>query len=284
MKKIVALSTCKNISWCILFFILGSPSLRIIHLLSHGLCKCYLFMSVGDLMRGSGGGQRGVLFYHSRYYGVFGVLVRSILVMSLCGLPFIGFFFSKHAFFSSVFWRGGVSYFLCFLGCFILTYVYSFRFLFLLLGVSRGLSVGYMRNFTLVGFLFLVSSLIKFSGCVVFVDGFEPSPHLCWLILFLQAIGIVGGLFFFKIGCFYELHSVLSSYLYGGDFVISLFYSKFLFLVSLGLSCLYRWEICFIRFLHSGWLGFSVHTRTLNSFSFLGMCLLFIGFMFFIVC
>lgn len=102
LKKIVALSTCKNVSWCVVFFICGDLGLSLLQLLSHGVCKCYLFMSVGDLMSLSGRSQRAVGVYLSRYTGRFGVFMQSVLIISLCGLPFLGVFFSKHGLFSSL--------------------------------------------------------------------------------------------------------------------------------------------------------------------------------------
>ena len=98
LKKIVALSTCKNVSWCLVFFICGDLGLALLQLLTHGVCKCYLFMSVGDLMSVSGGSQSSVGCYFSRYTGEYGVLLQALLILALSGLPFLGVFFRKHVF------------------------------------------------------------------------------------------------------------------------------------------------------------------------------------------
>lgn len=74
----------------------GDLDLALLQLITHGVCKCYLFMSVGDLMGLSGGSQRSVGVYLSRYVGYFSVYLQSVLVISLSGLPFIGVFFRKH--------------------------------------------------------------------------------------------------------------------------------------------------------------------------------------------
>lgn len=57
LKKIVALSTCKKICWCLVYFLKGFMRLALVQLITHGVCKCYLFMGVGDLMRSSGSSQ-----------------------------------------------------------------------------------------------------------------------------------------------------------------------------------------------------------------------------------
>ena len=64
MKKIVALSTCNKICWCLIYFLNGCVGLALIQLISHGVCKCYLFMGVGDLMRSSGSRQQRGGIYH----------------------------------------------------------------------------------------------------------------------------------------------------------------------------------------------------------------------------
>lgn len=99
LKKLVALSTCNNVSWCLVFYICGDLDLALLQLLTHGVCKCYLFMSIGDLMGLSGGSQRSVGVYLSRYGGMLGVYLQSFLILSLCGLPFLGVFFRKHGLF-----------------------------------------------------------------------------------------------------------------------------------------------------------------------------------------
>lgn len=69
LKKLVALSTCNKISWCVLCFSLGDVSTSLLFLITHGVSKCLLFVSVGDLMSSSGGSQSGLGVYLRRYKG-----------------------------------------------------------------------------------------------------------------------------------------------------------------------------------------------------------------------
>lgn len=147
LKKLVALSTCNNISWCLIFFIFGSPYLALLQLLTHGVCKCYLFMGVGDLMSSSGRSQESASVYVLRYCGWFNLLVQCVLVVSLCGVPYLGSFFAKHILFSqSVYGFDFVSSGLLIFG-FVVSCAYSFRLVVLLVSGLIGLSSGCVRVF-----------------------------------------------------------------------------------------------------------------------------------------
>lgn len=118
-------------------------------LLVHGLCKSLLFMVVGDLMSSSGSSQRSVKIYTSLKVGGVTSFMRVVLVGCLCGLPFLGVFFTKHLFLSGCLFESSVAC-LCFLvvGVF-LSSLYCFRLLSLVLGEGGGLSSGYLCCFTL---------------------------------------------------------------------------------------------------------------------------------------
>jgi NADH:ubiquinone oxidoreductase subunit 5 (subunit L)/multisubunit Na+/H+ antiporter MnhA subunit len=175
LKKVVALSTCKNVAWCLIFFVCGDLMLALLQLLTHGVSKCFLFMSVGDLMRSSGGRQSGVGVYMSRYAGVFGVVLQAVLVFSLCGLPFIGVFFSKHGLFCSFLFKyRGFSLLLLLLGFFI-SYVYSVRLALFLFGGVGGLNFGLSSRFVLVSLICFFRSVVKFFGSCLFLELYELS-------------------------------------------------------------------------------------------------------------
>lgn len=162
LKKVVALSTCNKVSWCIIFFICGDLELCLLQLLTHGVCKCFLFMSVGDLMGVSMGRQRAVKVFLPRYSGFFGSFSRVLLIISLSGLPFIGVFFRKHMFFSLVFycfdWVGLVILRVAFL----LTYCYSTRLVLLLVRCSSGNRFGFGSRFLLTSGLVVLGSILNF--------------------------------------------------------------------------------------------------------------------------
>lgn len=195
LKKIVALSTCNNVSWCVVFFVSGDLGLSLLQLLTHGVCKCYLFMSVGDLMRLSGGSQSSVGVYFSRYSGVYGVLVQTLLVLSLSGLPFLGVYFRKHCLFSSFMYSYGLGVGLVLLGGFFLTYVYSMRLVFLLVGMGGGLGSGYSSRFLMICLVCLFGSLVKFFGGFVFYgEELGLSEGASVVLLFIQLSGCFLGL------------------------------------------------------------------------------------------
>lgn len=142
VKKLVAFSTCKKISWCLLYMVCGDVLLSVCQLLVHGFCKALLFMSVGDLMVSSGSGQSRVKFYSLRAVSWYGCMVGVVLVRFLCGIPFLGVFFTKHLFVAHCLCVVR-PVFLCFLFVrILLTNVYSFRLVLVLLNAGGGLNWG----------------------------------------------------------------------------------------------------------------------------------------------
>lgn len=243
LKKIVAFSTCKKISWCLLFFFCGDFFLASCHLVTHGLCKCFLFMTVGDLMSSSYSGQKFIGVFPASYVDFWGCLVRSVLVFSLCGLPFLGVFFSKHCFISFL-WGGcfRFSLFVEMLGVF-LSYVYSFRFFLMLLGNSCGLGVGFSKDFVLLGGLIFLGTLVKWVLFGVLEEIVCVGKKERFLLILLQTLGLsvgsliyVGGL---KFGVAYRL--------FGCDsFVDCLynFYEKLAWVIGF---VFFRWEVLLLE-------------------------------------
>nr|WRY69460.1 NADH dehydrogenase subunit 5 [Hypoderaeum conoideum] len=255
LKKIVALSTCNNVSWCMLFFIFGDIYLSLLQLVSHGVCKCYLFMSVGDLMSQSGSSQSSVGVYLGRYSGLFLPVIHGFLVLSLCGLPFIGVFFSKHVLFSGLLYSGGAGVFLVSLICLMLSYVYSFRFMFMLLGSAGGLSSGYSSFFFIICPLVVLGSLLNFLGSVFMVELSSMSVSESLLILLIQGLGCVLGswLYFVLMGT-----GRWSALLSGCEGYVNAIYGSFVEFSSLCIVSFYRWEVYLLGVLSDfsfrGWL------------------------------
>ena len=197
LKKVVALSTCKNVAWCLIFFVCGDLMLALLQLLTHGVCKCYLFMVVGDLMRSSGGRQNGIGVYLSRYTGIYGVVLQMLLVFSLCGLPFLGVFFRKHGLFCVFLYNYSFAALVGLLVGFFISYLYSTRLaLFLFMSIG-GLNFGYSRRFVLIRLIRFFGTLVNCGGSCLFVELYELS--VMWGIGFrlLQLVGcLVGALLF----------------------------------------------------------------------------------------
>nr|YP_010528199.1 NADH dehydrogenase subunit 5 [Echinoparyphium aconiatum]UXW64393.1 NADH dehydrogenase subunit 5 [Echinoparyphium aconiatum] len=255
LKKIVALSTCNNVSWCILFFIFGDLYLSLLQLLSHGVCKCYLFMSVGDLMGQSGSSQSSVGVYLGRYSGLFLPVLHGFLVLSLCGLPFIGVFFSKHILFSGLLYSGGLGFFILSLVCLMLSYVYSFRFVFLLLGNMGGLSSGYSSFFFIICPLVMLGSFINYFGSILLQEDASINYLFSSLILGIQVFGcFLGAWLYYSLmgkGTWFALLSGCEGY-------VSSVYESFIQISSLCVVSFYRWEVYLMSILSDftfrGWL------------------------------
>nr|AYH51361.1 NADH dehydrogenase subunit 5 [Alaria americana] len=280
LKKIVALSTCNNVAWCLLYYICGDLGLVMFQLLVHGVCKCSLFMLVGDLMSSSGGSQSSVGVYMSRYGGVYGNVLLVFLVFCLCGVPFLGIYFSKHFFFLLLV-GGSYNVFLVSLVLvgFFISYVYSFRLSLMVCSGVRGISLGYLVSFLFVSFFVLVGTMF---GWLVFGQ-FEEYSCLSFfwslLFLFIQVCGCVVGYLIYSfslVGWFWQ------TMLFGSDSLVGLFYSLYSDLVGFSFLVIYRWEVFFlgqIGRLMSGFSG-SFLIFSLNFVIFGMFCYVFFSFVF----
>nr|YP_010947759.1 NADH dehydrogenase subunit 5 [Azygia robusta]WMH04206.1 NADH dehydrogenase subunit 5 [Azygia robusta] len=244
LKKLVALSTCNNISWCLLCYCLGDTFLCTMFLVTHGVSKCLLFMSVGDLMSSSGGSQGSKGVYLCRYTGVYSCLVHLVLLCSLCGLPFMGVFITKHVLASySASAGSGFLYFLVCSGV-VLSFAYSYRFAFLLLDLVGGLSLGILCGFSIYGFMGVVPLVINYVGSYC-LCGFEESVSVFWGVVFLFFyIHLLG----FLVGAVFYLYAFrglgLWGFIVGGcEVFVGLMYSLYAILCDLCYFSFYRWEV-----------------------------------------
>lgn len=114
------------------------------------MAKCGLFMRVGDLMRGTYGRQSGNFVYLSRFFGRMGLFIVNFLILALSGVPFLGVFFSKHFFLSSVGGIYNLGFVILLYVCVCLSYFYSFRFCAVVRQGIRGNSSGECVNYRFV--------------------------------------------------------------------------------------------------------------------------------------
>nr|YP_009171944.1 NADH dehydrogenase subunit 5 [Orthocoelium streptocoelium]AJG03073.1 NADH dehydrogenase subunit 5 [Orthocoelium streptocoelium] len=242
LKKIVALSTCNNVAWCLIFFVCGDLVLALLQLLTHGVCKCYLFMAVGDLMSSSGSSQSGVGVYLSRYAGVYGVVLQLLLVFSLCGLPFLGVFFSKHGLFCAFLYNYSFIALVGLLIGFLISYLYSTRLaLFLFMNVG-GLNYGYSSSFMLIGLISFFGTVVNYGGSCLYVELYELS--IMWGIGFsvLQLVGCLLGALLFVYNVLWG-SGVWESLLWGNDCVVMWLYNIYLRVSESCVFSFYRWEV-----------------------------------------
>lgn len=133
LKKIIALSTLRQLGFIITTIGIGYSNLAFFHLITHARFKALLFICAGIFIH---------YFYDNqdiRFFGLinrnfsFSLSIFNVANLSLCGFPFLSGFFSKDLILE-LFLLKDVSiifFFLIFLGTF-LTVFYTFRLIFFL--------------------------------------------------------------------------------------------------------------------------------------------------------
>nr|WEV86859.1 NADH dehydrogenase subunit 5 [Diplorchis sp.] len=248
LKKLVALSTSNNISWCVLFFLYGDIYLCLLQLFSHGVSKCCLFIMVGDLMSSGGGNQ----LYNNLYIykGLVEICGLFFVVVGLAGVPFIGVFFTKHLFFLDVSFID-VIFFGCSLCGLFLSYVYSFRMFFMILSVGLQSGSVFSYDFQFIDVIFFVPfySLLNVYLSNNFLEAGSLNLWLNIVILLVFFIGVFFGYYLYLWG---GLSSWWVCSIFGLDILVYIFgfFSRFFF--RFGLVFHYRWDYWFI----SGVYGF----------------------------
>nr|UFQ88652.1 NADH dehydrogenase subunit 5 [Divaricobothrium sp. LRP 10377] len=237
LKKIVALSTCNNISWCLIYLIFGDVCLSLFQLLSHGVSKCLLFMLVGDVMSGSGGSQASNCVFSPRLYGSWGIFGLFCVTLGLSGAPYIGVFFTKHILVSNFSSMLSITMYFLLLICVFLSYFYSFRlcrilysnFSSLSFGVLYAFSSGLMVYFWLMLNYFIASSLDETSG----VSSVSSSVLLCF-----QGVSCITAYYFYSS----TVLRAWASSLFGCDNVVEYFYNLFNDMEQSVSLFFYRWD------------------------------------------
>merc|ERR1712126_144638 len=95
IKKIIALSTLRQLGVIIMILGIGNPILSFFHLISHAFFKAILFICAGIIIHNIKDYQdiRKIGF---RYFNLhFSISIIIIANISLCGLPFLRGFYSK---------------------------------------------------------------------------------------------------------------------------------------------------------------------------------------------
>jgi NADH:ubiquinone oxidoreductase subunit 5 (subunit L)/multisubunit Na+/H+ antiporter MnhA subunit len=96
MKKVIALSTARQLSFIIFLIRIGNFDLAFFHLISHGFLKALLFLTRGIVIHNNENLQdlrKLQLPTLGKLFVVGFFLIRRIALM---GLPFLGAFFRKH--------------------------------------------------------------------------------------------------------------------------------------------------------------------------------------------
>nr|UFQ88748.1 NADH dehydrogenase subunit 5 [Rhinebothrium scobinae] len=273
LKKIVALSTCNNISWCVIYLLCGDVILSLFQLISHGVSKCLLFMLVGDVMSGSSGSQASNCVYSPRLYGNWGIFGLFSVILGLSGAPFIGVFFTKHFLLSN--FGSANNLFLTFflLFCVFLSYFYSFRLCSILVNINTSLVCGVLYSFGSGIMVYLWLAINYYiAGSLDEVSGVGNLTSI--LLLGFQIISCFTAYVFYS-------SSILSSWsssLFGCDNLVELVYSVYN-TISQSISLFFfRWDNIFIS------LFTSQGSTVINSFSYNSLNIIMMSTLIFLMC
>merc|ERR1712126_332168 len=161
IKKVIALSTLRQLGVIIIILGIGNPILSFFHLISHAFFKAILFMCAGIIIHNIKDYQDirkiGYRFFNMH----FSISIIIIANISLCGLPFISGFYSKDFIIEIILIKGKNLFFL-FLIIFgtILTVIYSCRLnLLISINVIKVESYYFIRENSLhiiIGIIFLL--------------------------------------------------------------------------------------------------------------------------------
>jgi len=95
LKKVIALSTLRQLGVIIMSLGMGCPFLALFHLYTHALFKALLFLCAGTIIHAGANNQdvryRGLIHLHLP----FTVTCINVANLSLCGAPFLSGFYSK---------------------------------------------------------------------------------------------------------------------------------------------------------------------------------------------
>lgn len=95
LKKIIALSTLRQLGLIIRILIMGLPDLAFFHLLTHAIFKALLFICAGVIIHIINDIQDIRFIGGLRFYIPLTSLCINISNLSLCGIPFLAGFYSK---------------------------------------------------------------------------------------------------------------------------------------------------------------------------------------------
>lgn len=245
LKKIIALSTCNNISWCVLYLFFGDVSLSLFQLITHGVSKCTLFMLIGDIMRGSGGSQARNCVFTSRFYGKLNIFSLFSVVLGLSGAPFIGVFFTKHFFLSTFRSINKPIFCFCVLSCVFISYFYSFRLCVLLLKTKSSISTGVIFSFR-SGLLVYVWLFVNFFLGRFLSETYYVTSNISYTLLVFQLMSCFTAYYLYNNNWL----SHWSSSLFGCDSLVEKRYFCFNTMrLSLGLF-FFRWDYQIISLSH----------------------------------
>lgn len=276
LKKIIALSTLRQLGLIIRTLSLGFYKLAFFHLLTHALFKALLFICAGVIIHNIKNSQdirdigKLVIYMPNTF------LCLNISNLALCGLPFLAGFYSKDLILEIVLIRpiNIFSYFLFFFSTG-LTVMYSFRlFYFTFLKFFGFGSLNFINDNRIIiqkRIIFLLGVVI-FGGALINWLIFPFASIIC-LSFFLKSlillICFIGGFIGFVVANlnFYSLNKSLKFYFFFYYFS-SIWYMPFISTVGVTFFPLFV-RLKIFKSLDQGWLEFFGVQKIFSYFLFL---------------
>lgn len=234
LKKIIALSTLRQLGLIISALSLGLKEFAFFHLLTHALFKSLLFICAGYIIHGMNDSQ------DIRFIG--SVISQSPVLrvyfnsanLALCGIPFLRGFYSKDLILEYILLIeiNIFIFYLYFISIF-LTVVYRFRLVYYRMMDELKLNpfFGFNDNdFVMLGFIIIILIITFFGGSLVrwliFIDfsGINLPSRLKFLVLEICILGVFRGL---MIGEF-KRFVVLSKYIYLYNILMEIWFLPYL--------------------------------------------------------
>nr|YP_002727917.1 NADH dehydrogenase subunit 5 [Geocoris pallidipennis]ABZ02015.1 NADH dehydrogenase subunit 5 [Geocoris pallidipennis] len=192
MKKIIALSTLKQLGLMMSILFMGYPVISFFHLLSHAFFKALLFLCAGLIIHCMNDVQ-DIRFMGGLNYNIpYTVACFGVANFSLCGLPFLSGFYSKDMImeFMSLNYYNMFIYLIFYLSLG-LTAVYSMRLIYYCLISHLGLSSfnSYSEDFYMMFSMFFLMIMGVVKGSVLSWFLF-PFPDLVCLPYLMKLLAI----------------------------------------------------------------------------------------------
>ena len=240
IKKIIALSTLRQLGIMMIVLGIGNPILSFFHLISHAFFKAMLFICAGIIIHNIKDYQdiRKIGFSYINIHFCISIII--IANISLCGLPFLRGFYSKDFIIEIILIKGKNIFFL-FLIIFgtILTVIYSCR-LNLLISINfiKVESYYFIRENSLhiiIGIIFLLPFSI--IGGIIISWNLIRSSKIIFIPLWIKSIVFV--LILFSIYLYLYIYKYISTYykniliFFFQKYVISSKFCKFIYKIFL---------------------------------------------------
>ena len=228
LKKIIALSTLRQLGLIIRILSIGFYKLAFFHLLTHALFKALLFMCAGAIIHNINNSQDIRLIGGLGIYIPLTGICFNVANLALCGIPFLAGFYSKDIILEivSLSYINFFSFFLFFFSTG-LTVCYSFRLVYY--SISGELNCGSLNILTDEGWIILRGIrgllIIRIIGGSILRWLIFPTPYMICLPIYLKLLTlfvcVIGGFIGYlisNVSLFYlnkSFNNYLISYFFG---------------------------------------------------------------------